>query len=156
MRELMLNDGQRALVDDQDYIACLQYTKWHFRRGYAIAKPMKRGTRIDIFLHHLIGRRMGYNTEPLRIDHKDGNGLNNQRDNLREATHAQNMMNRKESITNTTGYVGVTRAYNGRYQASIQVNGKYQRLGIFDTAEQAGTAYQEASRRLRGEWHRET
>lgn len=74
---------------------------------------------------------------PLRVDHVDGNGLNNTRANLRVVTHAQNMQNRRMHSNNTSGARGVYRHQCGRWVAVSRFNGKIKYLGLFDTVEQA-------------------
>lgn len=63
------------------------------------------------------------------VDHIDGNGLNNTRNNMRIVDKAINARNRKIISTNTSGYAGVTQAYDNKrnslyWQAKIIVDGK--------------------------------
>ncbi len=84
------------------------------------------------------------------IDHADGSKSNNVFSNLREATHRQNMENQRNAHRNNkTGLLGVTlHPKNRKYQARIQVDGRPQSLGYFQTPEEAHAAYLEAKRRL--------
>lgn len=85
-------------------------------------------------------------------DHKDGNGLNNQRDNIRICNYTQNNCNRNVRESNT-GYIGVTYYKQGRYiRARIKVNKKEVNLGSFKTAEDAAIAYDEAALKYHGEF----
>lgn len=86
------------------------------------------------------------------IDHRDGDGCNNRRENLRIATWQQNAMNRPTYTSNTTGHKGVCIDSPGRWRASIGHGGKQIYLGLFESAEAAGAAYVEAARRLHGEF----
>jgi len=91
---------------------------------------------------------------PGRVDHTDGNGLNNCRANLRSATQSQNGMNRRKQ-GNKSGYKGVSRATNSnRWQARIRVNRKATHIGTFDTRIEAARAYDEAALVLHGEFAR--
>ena len=91
----------------------------------------------------------------LEIDHIDGNGLNNRWLNLREATHAQNMSNRKMQRNNTSGYRGVhCGASNRKWMAKIKINSKMVHLGGFDSADEAAHAYNKAAIEHHGEFAR--
>jgi hypothetical protein len=74
-------------------------------------------------------------------DHRDGNGLNCQRFNLRASTVAQNMQNRRGNAGTSSGYKGVSRTAEGRYRARLTQNDVETRLGNFDTPEEAARAY---------------
>lgn len=88
-----------------------------------------------------------------QIDHKDRNGLNNTRANLRIATQSQNSANSKVRSTNKLGVKGVYQQ-DGRYRANITVNGKRHDLGMFVTLEEARAAYMEAAKKYFGEFAR--
>lgn len=79
------------------------------------------------------------------IDHKDGNPLNNRKDNLRLATATQNARNRKLGSDSKTGFKGVNQIPNGKYRARIWINGSNKNLGTFDIAEEAAEAYDKAA-----------
>tara|TARA_R110000851_G_scaffold75335_1_gene166116 strand:- start:56 stop:523 length:468 start_codon:yes stop_codon:yes gene_type:complete len=68
------------------------------------------------------------------IDHIDRDKLNNNIENLRVVTNAQNLLN-----TNAKGYS--FRKARGKYQAGIQVDGKLKHLGMFVSEDDARNAY---------------
>lgn len=119
----------------------------------------KLGKRQTILMHRIILQRMLEDT-PLekweQVDHIDGDGLNNRRENLRLATNAQNSANKGKASKNTTGFKGVFRTKNRPkpFRAQIKVNQKSIHLGLFDTAEQAHEAYKEAAKKYFGEFAR--
>ncbi len=101
------------------------------------------------FLHKCIAIRMGLDIEGKLIDHKDRDTLNNQRENLRVATHTQNMANRGIASNNTSGYKGVTlNKRTGKWAARV---GK-DHLGAYSTAEEAAQIYNNAARERYGEF----
>lgn len=87
------------------------------------------------------------------IDHINRNPSDNRWENLREATHSQNMKNLTIPKTNKSGHKGVSwHAIGKKWQAHIKANGVNHYLGLFNTAEEAAKAYIEASKKLHGEF----
>jgi len=90
------------------------------------------------------------------IDHRNGNGLDNRRKNLRKiATSSQNKMNCGMYSNNTSGYKGVHYYYtHKKWGAQIYSNKKCYFLGLFETAKDAGIAYNIAAIKYHGEFAR--
>lgn len=86
----------------------------------------------------------------LEVDHKDGNPLNNTRDNLRVVTSQQNKFN--TSPRDLTGLSKGVIKHGRGFKATITVNYKQIYLGIFNTAEEAGQAYRNAADKYFGEF----
>ena len=86
------------------------------------------------------------------LDHKNGNRTDNRIENLRIATHAQNIANAKVLRTNTSGYKGVNKRRSGKWQAVITVNQKKTSLGTFADIEDAAAAYAKAARSAFGDF----
>ena len=154
-REIPLTQGKVALVDAEDYEALAQF-KW-FAHWSPCAKtfyaerwaPNARTEHRMIRMH----RQILNPPDGVETDHRDGNGLNNKRSNLREATKSQNMHNRMASVNNTSGFKGVSFSkFHQRWVAYIGFNGNKHHLGYFDTAEEAHVAYVEAAKRMHGEF----
>lgn len=76
------------------------------------------------------------------IDHINRVKTDNRISNLRETDQLGNMQNKGIYRNNKVGYIGVSRARNGRYVAQLQVAKKNRHLGVFDTPELASEAYQ--------------
>lgn len=164
-RELPLTQGKVALVDDADYEA-LAVFKWHAQRvsrvhgdpvWYAARTVNVRrddGTRhtYHVLMHHEI---TGLPTS-VEIDHWDGDGLNNQRGNIRECSGTLNNANRTRRIPNPSApYRGVTlHRKSGRWQAQIKHLGNNAYLGLFDDPADAARAYDAAASRLFGQFAR--
>src|SRR5207253_3852593 len=88
------------------------------------------------------------------VDHRNGDGLDNRRENLRLVAHAQNCRNQRLR-PHSSRFKGVT--FNrelGRWHAAIMVDYRRIHLGTFDSEEEAALAYDEASRELHGEYGR--
>ncbi len=123
-----------ALVDDDDF-EVLSLHRWNLRlnrggRRYA-QRTVPRTT--TVLMHRQI---MGF--PEFKVDHRDGDGLNNQRANLRLATDALNAQNRRGAMRNsTTGVRGVA-PHRRKFRATAQVEGVNHYLGIYETVEEAG------------------
>lgn len=89
-----------------------------------------------------------------QIDHKDTDQTNDRWNNLRPATHAQNLHNTTGwKKGNAAGYKGVIWHSSGkRWEARIMHNRVTYRLGLFETAEEAHAAYQVKAKELHGEY----
>ena len=155
-REIPLTKGQVAIVDAADYEALAQH-KWcalwikDTKTFYAIRNlPMVNRKRQGMVLMH---REILQAPRGSQVDHRDGDGLNNRRANIRLATKAQNMWNMKTPASNTSGLKGAS--YNKRdrtWDSRIKREGRQYCLGSFSTAGEAHAAYVEAAKRLHGEF----
>lgn len=149
MHRINLPNGMVALLDD-DYPTEADIFHWTAKPGrrtwYATASYAKNKS---LYLHDMIlPPRPG-----LMRDHRNGNGLDCRRENLRYVTPAQNQQNAPRRADNNSGYRGVHKQKNG-WVAQIRVNGRRIYLGHFKTAEEAAAAYGEASRLHHGEYGR--
>ena len=148
-----LTNGKFTVVDECD--AWVMEWKWYAskdpRRGafYARRNVRTNGKKSTISLHRVItGAKPGQ-----CVDHVDGNGLNNQRANLRLATTSQNAINRGPQRDNTSGFKGVYwYKHDGKWRAQIRVNGKGYVLGCFSDPAEAARAYDIAAMELHGEF----
>lgn len=107
----------------------------------------------NVYLHTLIMQT----PEGMEVDHIDGDGLHCERENMRLATHAQNMRNVGKNQRNTTGYKGVYRYHHNRdrFRMGIRYEGKLTfAKGTYPTAESAARAYDIKCRELHGDFAR--
>ena len=90
-----------------------------------------------------------------RLDHKDNCQSNNRWDNIRPASHSQNMANRKLNNNNKAGFKGVSFYKKlGKYGSRVSKDGVSYHLGVFDTPEEAHEAYLAKANELHGEFAR--
>lgn len=158
MKEIELSQGRVALVDDEDY-EWLNQWKWYCCTYSNGAVYAKRSVRISptktktICMHRLI---LGINDgERWHGDHEDGNGLNNQRYNIRKCTVAQNGMNRRLGKNSKSGYKGVSwNSATNKWTASYMIGGKTKTIGNFKNKEDAALAYNKAVLAAFGEFAR--
>jgi hypothetical protein len=150
MKEILLTQGQIAIVDDQDYEWLAKWKWCAVRRKnsyYALRHEGVRMAQKNIFMHRVITN----SSDGMDVDHINGNGLDNRRSNLRICTHAENNKNRRKQKNNTTGFKGVSPS-GRKYQAQISVNNKNIHLGTFSTPEDAAYAYDEAAKKHYGKF----
>lgn len=156
--EIPLSQGYMTVVDAVDGdLALLSWTAQITRHGVVYARRNiyhRHGSRKQ-FLHRVIlerelGRAIPSN---LLTDHKDGNGLNNRRSNLRLATHRQNGANHKPSSNNTSGVTGVHWfKATQKWQAYIQYRNKRRGLGYYDDFDEAVAVRQRAEAEMFGDF----
>lgn len=140
-----------ALVDDEDYQRVVSLGKWtaHHIKGnwYALTTTRENGIKRNLYMHKLIA------TFPGMVDHKNRNGLDNQKENLRPASASQNTANSKIPSNNTSGFKGVFYdPRKERWSARICVRGVRRRLGSYRTPEEAALAYDIAAKDGFGEY----
>lgn len=140
-----LSRGQRAIIDPEDYGA-LSAFKW-----YAVpqgGRSQKFYARRSVGDGQLLMHRVLLDAPAgMVVDHRNGNGLDNRRENLRLCTQAQNAQNRTDHIRPT--WYGV-RPVRAGWVAEF----KGARLGLFSTPSEAGAAYDDAARKAYGEFAR--
>lgn len=105
------------------------------------------------YLHRVIWLYVTGHWPDERIDHRDGDPVNNRWANLREATPSQNGANRRLASNNRLGIKGV-REFHGKYRATIMLNGEAIHLGTFNTPQEAAKVRALAARDLHGEYAR--
>lgn len=139
-----------TLIDEIDLDPIRDYN-WCLNNGYLYGV---NGKYIGQLFHRMIAERMGLDLSN-EIDHIDGDILNNKRNNLRSATHSQNMFNRKKQKNNTSGYRGVSWHKRAkRWSAYIRYQKKLIHLGYFDGLIQAAKTRDRAALKYHGEFVR--
>jgi hypothetical protein len=152
--EIPLSQGLVAVIDEADYASVLAAGKWSacVRPGhptYALrATRRPDGGQTTIRLHNfLTGWRY--------VDHINGDGLDNRRSNLRQATQATNNRNQAIGVRNNSGYKGVCwHKRAGKWCAQVSVGGRRIYLGLFVDPTEAARVYDAAAREVHGEFAR--
>jgi hypothetical protein len=141
-----------AMVSDEDLANVNKYT-WHrihknhkdpnFKNIYYVQGKVDGK---NILLHQFI---LGMPEENMVIDHINGDGLNNHRDNLRFATKSQNSQNSEtpKSLNKTSKYIGVSLS-----KEIYRVNCRPYHLGSFKDENEAGIKYDICAYLIHGEY----
>lgn len=140
---IRLTQGMVAIVDNEDF-ELLNKFKWYATKGwstfYATRDIWTGGKKISTPMHRVIlGLQKG---DGKAVDHRNRNGLDNRRENLRIASQAINAYNSKLQRNNTSGYRGVVwLKHNKRWMARIKILGRWKALGCYATAIEAAIAF---------------
>lgn len=147
MREIPLfNSALMALVDDEDEAHVLALGPWSYVEC-PTSYPRVQGKfqQRTIFLHRAV---LGLKPGDPDVDHRNRNGLDNRRENLRLATKSQNGMNQGKQRRDTSSQFKGVSFHKGpqKWCAYITVNGKKIGLGHYDTEIEGARAYNIAAR----------
>ena len=168
MKLIPLSQGFFAKVDDEDYDILMKY-KWCIKRisncYYAKTSVYTKGKQKFYSMHRII---MKLNNPKIFVDHKDNDGLNNQKSNLRICTSGENMRNKRPKRNGSSKYLGVCWAVlkckkkiadgsikiymYSAWMACIRINNKQKNIGYFKTEENAAIAYNILAEKHHGEF----
>lgn len=153
--EVSLSQGEVALIDAEDAERVNQF-KWTLqvkkdrkkKTMYARRSIWSKEKQTTVWLHRFILNA----PENMQVDHKNGDGLDCRKSNLRLATNSQNHCNIVVE-NKTTGFRGVAVGRRGvGFCARIKIEGKQVNLGTFVTAEEAARAYDLKAKELHKEF----
>lgn len=151
---VLLTQGYEAIVDASsvpivkgfNWTANVKQNTVYAYRKVSIAKKA-----VTVRLHRVIICA----PDGTQVDHINGNGLDNRRQNLRLATAVDNMRNQGRRADNKSGFKGVDWVKRKRkWRATIRFGGRKKLLGLFETPQSAHEAYAEAAQRLFGAFAR--
>jgi len=142
MKTILLSQEKVALVDDDDYPDLINH-KWCAHKNSKRFYAERRANGKIIRMHRVI---LGV-PEGLFTDHIDGNGLNNQKSNLRVVTTRENSQNRHQEKTSKFSGVWWSKIM-GKWATSIKADGIRTHIGYFEDEFEAYQAYLNACKSL--------
>lgn len=151
MAKIELTQNKTVILDDADIELVSGYKWCAFKRDkkyYALTSVRFHGKNTNLLMHMLIlGKKPGY-----EIDHKNNDGLDNRRCNLRHATRSQNNMNKLKS-KGTSIYKGVSWSnYHQAWKAQIKKDKVDHHLGYYSSEIEAAMIYNTATDKYFGEF----
>lgn len=154
MKEIPLTRSYITIVDDEDYEELMRH-KWCVRwtsRGCYAGRGSKFSDKCStdtILMHREIMKALPGE----QVDHKDRDGLNNQRKNLRICTPTQNQQNRRKQNGCSSRFKGVSWNKEAkRWRAYILRDGIQCHLGYYGNEADAARAYNVAAIKHFGEF----
>ncbi|MEN6335263.1 MAG: AP2 domain-containing protein [Phycisphaerales bacterium] len=150
--QIPLTQNRFAKVDPEDYVWLSQF-RWCCKANrdtcYAIRHIQEHGRTKRIHMH----RQIMNTPNEMICDHKNHNGLDNRRLNLRNCTIEQNNANRRSSPHATSEFIGVSYCRKrDKWVSSIKHHGRAKNLGQFDRPEDAARAHDKAAWETWGEY----
>lgn len=153
MRLIRLTQGHFSMVPDDNFDELNKHkwmARWSKKSQTFYAVRHVPGSRQKFFLMLRVILSAPYGIE---VDHRDGNGLNNDLDNIRLATKSRNMSNRGPTKKNTSGFKGVYWCKNvKKWRVKIGSEGKLIHLGLYSEILDAAKAANDAALRYHGEF----
>lgn len=154
MKEIKLGSkkypGLVALVDDEDYEKVNQYI-WHVHKKkntyYGRTNTKKENKHQTLLMHKLICPQWKI------VDHKNGNGWDNRKNNLRNGVGSLNNRNARKRENTSSKYKGVWwYKADSNWEAGIVINKKRLFLGRFSNEIEAAKVYNEAAIKYFGDY----
>jgi len=150
----MTTNGFRFFIDQEDETRVNQYCWYAAKKKADNTYYVVSTTAEHILLHRMLVNATG----SVEVDHENGNGLDNRKENLRIATRLQNARNRRKTLIvggrkATSQYKGVMWR-GGKWVATIWYDGKSRHLGVYDSEIDAAMAYDAASEKHHGRFGR--
>lgn len=149
MHSIKLNKEKNTIVDKNDFKTFGRLSWFFSDGGYAKRSVKKNGINIGISMH----REIMDAPKGMKVDHINGNRLDNRKTNLRLCNNQQNVHNSKVNRVNKSGFKGVSwMKSRNKWRARIKIDMKEKHLGLFPSREEAARSYNESAKKYFGEF----
>lgn len=151
MKKIELINGKYTLVDDEDYRSLCGYKWRYFANKSGNVYVYTSLNNRTIYMHREIMK-----TPPnMQVDHRNHNGFDNRKSNLRNCTGGQNNANSIKKPNTSSRWRGICFIKTTKkWMAKIQSNKKVTYIGIFEKEKDAAMAWDKYARKLHGEFAR--
>lgn len=156
MKEIKISKGMTALVDDEDYDKVSKFRWFAVKKGNNYYAQRVNYTNINSelmgktsIMHRFI---LGEVDSNIKIDHRDHNTLNNQKNNLRRCTQKQNCINTSSHKGSTSKYRGVYLNNSFKWSAQIKHPNGLRETKTFNSEIEAAKWYNEKAEKSYGEF----
>jgi len=151
-RVIKLFSGEYVRVDEEDYERLSQYSWCLFKSEkwqYAIRVEHKNGTQKTIYMHREI---MGVTDPKVYVDHRDHDGLNNLKSNLRVSDNRFNQYNVGKKSTSKQKYKNIRQLDESRWQVRVRTPKGNRVEKVVYSEEEAVKLYNELALKHHGEF----
>jgi len=153
---ITLTQGKKCWIDVVDMDLVSKYRWYAHKDGntyYAISKtPIYNDDGTLNHKHKRMHRLILGTPKKMLADHRDGDGLNNRRENLRTVTRKENVLNSSSHRDSTSKYLGVSRVgKSDTWRADITTWKGREKLGVYTSELEAAMSFAEKFLGLWGE-----
>lgn len=153
MKFISLTRGKEAIVNNGDFVALSKHRWYALASGTGPIYAARKSCGKVLLMHRVL---LGLQNPKRKVDHRNGNSIDNRRRNLRIATDQQNQRGfltpRKNKTSQFRGVCWRQYSSGGCWRAKICVNQKNVNLGHFSSQQDAAAAYDRAARKYFGKF----
>ena len=145
---IYLYSGEPVFIDEEDYAELSRY-KWYLFKSEKWQYAIRFEGNKTIFMHRQIMRVEDSN---VYVDHRNGNGLDNRKRNLRMATNSQNQYNTGKKSNSKQKYKCIRQLKSGKFEVRMRLPNKTRLCKSVNTEQEAIALYNSLAKEYHGEF----